>query len=150
MVNINRLPGTKFLEDQMEDSCTVDRDSRGIYDEVLNEATGMLESPNNDFDKIIYSGMCVISRVERGDKQLPIADMPKDFNYYKVLLPLNNDTGNIRIGDRLTMNTGVHDPIIINKQFRVSKVDGATHPLYRRLIVEDILDSIGNNNPAAS
>lgn len=150
MVNIDRLPGISLIESQMIDTCIIKRDARGIYDDVLNEATGLLEQPENDFDSTIYSGKCLIALVDKGDKETPIADMPKEIDYHKVLVPQNNSSSNVRIGDIITIVNSLNDPSLDGKQFRISKTTSATHPVYRRFMAEEVIDSIGTNNPAAS
>jgi hypothetical protein len=150
MVNIDRIPGVALIEAQMIDTCIIRRDNMGVYDDVLNEATGLLEKPDNDIDSTIYTGKCLIALVDKGDKETPIADMPKEIDYHKVLVPQDSSTSNVRIGDIITIVNSLHDPSLDGKEFRISKTTAATHPVYRRFMAEEIIDSIGTNNPAAS
>lgn len=150
MVNIPRNPGIQLIESQMIDACEVVRDNRGIYDDILNEATGELVKPANDVDSTIYSGKCLIATVDKGDKELPIAAMPKMLNGYKVLMPNNASTGNIRIGDQFIVTQASYDETLTHNEYRVSKIDSSTHHVYRRVMIEEIDDSIDTNNPAAS
>jgi len=150
MVNIPMAPGIQFIESQMIDTCEVTRDTRGIYDDVLNEATGELVKPVDDIDSTIYSGKCLIATVDKGDKELPIASMPKMLNGYKVIMPNNASSRAIRIGDQLTVTQSTYDDTFLDKEYRVSKIDSSTHHVYRRVLIEEIDDSIDTNNPAAS
>lgn len=144
MVNIPRAAGAAFIEAQMKDTCTIDRDVRGVFDDILNEATGELESSGTE-DTEVYSGICLVATVNQGDKFLRSADMPNLYNVYKVLLPQEEANGNIRIGDILTIVTSTQSPALVAKTFRVYKVETATHPVYTRLMVEDTESDIGTS-----
>ena len=143
MVSLPRAPGIAFIASQMTDTCTIDRDVRGVYDDVLNEATGELE-PSGVADTEIYAGSCLVATINQGDKIQRSADMAKEYNLYKVLLPLSTASSSVRIGDILTVSASVSNPALVGKSFRVNKVETETHAVYRRLMIEEANSAIGN------
>jgi len=142
MVAIPRAPGKAFIESQMVDTCTITRDVRGVYDDVLNEATGELVA-SGTADTSVYAGVCVVSSVNQGDKVQKSADMAKEYNQYRVLVPLSAATGGIRIGDTLTITASVSSLGLVDKSFRVSKVETETHALYTLIRIEEANSAIG-------
>lgn len=151
MVKIPRSPGIAFVESQMVDECLITRETRGLYDNLLNEATGELYTASGlpDDDYTVYTGKCVISMIDKGDKELPVAEMPTEFNYWKVLLPMNHLTGTLRIGDEFFVTKSAYDDTFIGKEFRISKVDKGTHPVYRKIMIEEQTDAIGSSSAAS-
>ena len=147
MIDIDRIPGTWLIENQMIDTCLVNRNIRGVYDDILNEDTGELIEVG--VVEQIYSGKCLVAAVNAGDKELGIAEMPKEFDIFKVILPNNTATNSIKIGDELTVTNSKYRQNLNNVKFRVSKFDKSTHSLYVRLMIEEQIDSIGTSNPAA-
>ena len=143
MVSLPRAPGIAFIADQMTDTCAVTRDVRGVYDDVLNEATGELE-PSGTADTEVYSGSCLVATINQGDKTQRSADMAKEYNLYKVLLPQSATTGSIRIGDTFTVTASATNAALVGKVFRVNKVETETHAVYTRLMIEEANSAIGN------
>lgn len=148
MIQIPRGPGTWLIESQMIDQCTIVRDIRGIYDDILDENTGQLVKVSSDTP--IYSGKCLVAVVNTGDKELGIAEMPTELDAFKVLIPNNSDTNLVRIGDELTITSSTYRDNLDGVKFRISKFDKSTHSLYMKLMIEEKIDSIGTNNPAAT
>jgi hypothetical protein len=148
MVTMPRTPGILFIGSKMVDTCVVKRDTRGIQDDILDETTGMLVRPADDYDTTVYSGKCLISSVKTGDKELRVADAQKDLNYYQCILPVDSDTGKIREGDVLTVLTSPYSEGLVGRAFRVTRMDTTTHSVYRNLLLEFVSDSIGTHNPA--
>lgn len=141
MVGPSRTMGKAFIERRMIDTCSVDRDIKGVFDAVLNEATGELES--NISDSNIYTGKCLIAMINSRDKEILSAEMPFSFNVYSALLPRNANSTAIRIGDILTITESGNDPTMVGNAYRVKHAEQATHPLYTRILIEDKAESLG-------
>lgn len=141
MPEIPRALGVAFIEAKMVDSCTITRDVRGVDDAVLNEATGELESSIED--TAIYSGNCLLTMINTGDKEFLNAEGKFDYNVYKVLLPKNSTTEAIRIGDTFTLTTSVYLSDASGKTYRVRHIESTTHQVYKRILVERKTDAIG-------
>lgn len=150
MVTINRGPGTKLIEAQMVDRVTISRETGGVYNRVLNEVTGKLEKPEDD--SVIFRGYCVIATILTDDREMKQAEMPKDVNGYKVLLPrtaasaktLQGDPNAVRPGDTMVVTSSANNPGLPGTLMTVGTVEDATHPLYRRIMVREELDALNN------
>lgn len=147
---VNRLPGTKLIESQMVDRVRFTREVGGVYERVLNEETGKLEKANDD--TTVFDGYCIIATILTDDTEMKMAEMPKDINGYKVLLPrtassektVSGDPNAICPGDLLTVTASANNPGLVGKVMTVGTVEDATHPLYRRLMAREEADSLNN------
>lgn len=140
-------PGKLFIESLMVDSCRIDRDWRGVKDDILDEDTLKLIPPANDLD-VVYSGKCIMTALDRKELEYTNADEPLFRKMYRVLIPL--EATDVRNGDLFTLigsgpdeETGEHDQFLLGAQMRVQQVTGGTFRTCRHLRVEDVREDHG-------
>lgn len=125
--------GERFIEGKMLDKCTVTRDSELVYDDVLDEETGVLVKPDPD-KGTVYSGKCLVKAAK--PDEVNQAGLTRDLPTHAMLVP--KKVTNIRFMDRVTVRS--RDARITADQFVVRHVDESTHVTYRRVLMRKVLN----------
>lgn len=141
--------GVAALERLMDDVCLVTRDAESVGDDVLNEATGELEPPDDDTN-VVYGPDTVDDDGEALDGKCKIApwgqDQPQNRQtgliderprWYRLTLPLRTPVANIPIkGDRVVITSSRRDSWLLTQEFIVKEQMGSSMAVSRRLMVE--------------
>lgn len=150
MVAIDRAPGKAFIEQMMIDLVSIVRPARGDGAKVLNEATGKMEVVGTATS--IYTGYVLFASIRNKDKEMTIADSPRDINGYEMLMPrstasakvLTGDPNAVEVGDIVTITSGEENPGMAGNVLKVAQAENSTHPVYRRVTVRQNNDSPDN------
>lgn len=125
--------GRAAAEDQMVDTCTITRPGEGKG--PWNDETGQYDpSP----PVVVYSGPC---RVQvPGEVAGPRAALAGEREWtlqsVVVMLPVAGSQS-VRVGNTVHMDTGVHDPALLGREFAVRALHHKSHATARRLRCEE-------------
>jgi len=118
----------------MQDSIRITRDNELVYDDVLDEDTlELISTPPPD--TLLYQGKCIIK--EDRLQTLPTIKGEQQVveELYNILIP--KVTTDIRIEDRIHVDTCQNDPYLVGRELRVVDLAGSTYRVYRRLWAKD-------------
>lgn len=111
----------RLVEKHLTDSCRITRDRQGVYDDVLEMATGRLLTRPLD-PEVIYEGPCMVRPTGIG--QTVEGARVVERRGYAVSLP--HDAPRFRQGDVVTI-TASADPDLVDRQLvLIDGTQGAT------------------------
>lgn len=103
----------RLLEKHLTDECRIERDRAGVYDDVLEMATGQLMKRPLD-PEVVYEGPCLVAPTGVG--QTVEGAQVVERRGYRVRLPY--DSPHFLGGDRLTITTS-EDPELTGRQLTI-------------------------------
>lgn len=111
----------RLVQKHLEDSCRITRDRQGVYDDVLDMATGRLLTRPLD-PEVVYDGPCLVAPTGIGQTVEGARVMER--KGYRVRLP--HDAPPILRGDTVTITTS-RDPDLEGRPLiAVDSSQGAT------------------------
>ena len=115
---IDLRPAQRSVEALLTDTGTLERDTAGVGDDVLNEATGQLVRPAGD-SATLWTGPVLVTPDTPAPRQLVdgLDATRPEATAYRGLLPLAAPV--VRAGDLLTVNVASRDPQLAGRAFRV-------------------------------
>jgi hypothetical protein len=123
---VNLATARRLVEKQMTDSCQVERDRAGYYDDVLDMGTGqLLKRPLTP--EVVWSGPCLVAPTSVGQTVEGARVMER--RGYRVRLPY--DSPQLLRGDRLTITSSADDQLlgrvlVLNDSSQAATMDHCT------------------------
>lgn len=119
----------------MLDQVIVTRDATAVYDDVLNETTGVLVPPSPD-TTTVYTGKALILSTGIGQAEgaegRPVE--LQGIRAYRAFFPVA--VTSLRVNDRIQVTLAYRDPMIAQKSFRIVGVHTETVGIYREVDME--------------
>lgn len=125
----------KKIESFMLDQVVVTRDPSAVYDDVLDENTGVLTPPSPDTTDV-YTGKALIISTGIGQAE-GVEGRPVELQglrSYRAFFPVAVE--NLRVNDRVHVTLAYRDPQIDQVDFRIIGVHVETVGIYREVDME--------------
>lgn len=114
----------------MVDRCEVWRDPGGATDDTTDPVTGEVVTLEQI---LLFTSDCGIKPTYRNLGEV-VGGQPKVIGFYDLKVPMSKPA--CKPGDQVKMITGVHDPRVVGKWFRIEEVLHSTLALFAKYRVE--------------
>lgn len=131
----NLEPARKKIESFMTDECVILRDVEEVYDDIIDEDTGLLVDPDTN-ENVVYSGGALIIPAGIGQNEgaqgQPVELM--GLRTYRGFVP--REVLNIEVHDVLVVLASDRDEDLVNRKFTVRGIKASTFAIARQLDLE--------------
>lgn len=123
------------IESFMTDECAILRDVEDVYDDIIDEDTGLIVDPDEN-ESVVYSGGCLIIPAGIGQNEgaqgQPVELM--GLRTYRGFIP--REILNVEVHDILVVTSSERDEDLVNRRFTVRGVKASTFAIFRQLDLE--------------
>lgn len=123
------------VESFMTDTCVITRDAQEVYDDIIDENTGLITKPSPDATTL-YDGPCLLISAGIGQAEGAQGGAIELLGQrtYRGYLPLS--LLGIEAHDILTVTDCLRDPELIGRRFIIRGVYAETFAIFRLLDLE--------------